>query len=453
MTRFVRSWFCAAALALSTLAAAGPAAADPVTDARAAWQAQVAKAGAESAEALGAEWDLAQALTNAGDLAGAEPHWRDMAAAAERLFPGDAELRGQLQIRLAMNVIQQGRYAEGAALAEAALPAATAAMGADSELVGLGQAALATAYMLMGDFARAEAPGRAAYESAMSRDGGARAGPYAMLLQQIYAALGREDEGRAVMALTNPEGVDYSARQHELTVYRESGDWRRLAGAARRYAADWRAETGDVLALQLAQEAEIDLADALLDAARAGAPASFDEASAAISRVNAEHAADGASGWSRARGLNTEADLYLFWPGHEDYDRATRLKGLALTALEADIGPDHPQALSQRLTYGVLLLQSDPQAAAPVLGAYYDAALNGLVPPDEWAAAAGLLGGILAEADPAMGYHLTAGAAEGLTAYALAPERAAGGRRVLRRHDALFRTQVDLAWGLSESLR
>ncbi len=79
--------------------------------------------------------------------------------------------------------------------------------------------------------------------------------------------------------------------------------------------------------------------------------------------------------------------------------------------------------------------------------------MNGLVPPDEWAAAAALLGTILGEADPAMGYHLTASAAEGLTGYALAPGRAAGGRRVLRRHDTLFRTQVDLAWGLSESLR
>ena len=45
------------------------------------------------------------------------------------------------------------------------------------------------------------------------------------------------------------------------------------------------------------------------------------------------------------------------------------------------------------------------------------------------AAAAGLLGSILAEGDPATGYHLTASAAQGLTEYALAPERAAGGRR------------------------
>ena len=452
MTRFFRSLMCAAALGLSALAA-GPAAADPVTDARAEWRAQVAVRGPDTAEALGAEWELTLALTGAGELAEAETHWRSMAAAAERLFPEDAELRGQLRVRLAMNVIQQGRYAEGAALAEAALPDATAALGAGSEVVGLGQAALATAYMMMGDFARAEAPGRAAYESAMSRDGGARAGPYAMLLQQIYSELGREEEGRAVMALTNAEGGEYSARQHELTVYREAGDWRRLAAAARRYAAEWRVQDGDVLALQLAQEAEIDLTGALLDAARAGAPASFEEASAAIGRVNAEHAVDGASGWSRARGLNTEADLYLFWPGREDMDRATRLKGEALAALEADIGPEHPQALAQRLTYGVLLLQSDPSAAAPVIVTYYEAAMNGLVPPDDWAAAAGLLGTILGEADPAMGYHLTAEAARGLTDYALAPERATGGRRVLRRHDSLFRTQVDLAWTLAESLR
>lgn len=452
MTRFFRSLMCVAALGLSVLAA-GPAAADPVTDARAAWRAMVAANGADSAEALGAEWDLTLALTGAGDLAEAETHWRAMAAAADRLFPEDAELRGQLQVRLAMNVVQQGRYAEGAGLAEQVLPGATAALGADNEIVGLGQAALATAYMMMGDFARAEAPGRAAYESAMGRDGGARAGPYAMLLQQIYSELGRDEEARAVMALTNPENVDYSARQHELTVYRESGDWRRLAPAARRYAADWRAMTGDVLALQLAQEAEIDLTGALLDAARAGEAVSFEEASATIGRVNAEHARNGVSGWSRSRGLNAEADLYLFWPGREDFDRATRLKGEALTALEGDVGPDHPQALAQRLTYGVLLLQSDPPAAAPVIVAYYEAAMNGLVPPDEWAAAAALLGTILGEADPVMGYRLTASAAEGLTDYALAPGRAAGGRRVLRRHDTLFRTQVDLAWSLSESLR
>lgn len=444
---------CAAALALSTLAA-GPVAADPVTEARAAWQAQVAAGGADSEAALGAEWDLTMALTDAGDLAGAETHWRNMGAAARRLFPGDAELRGQMQIRLAMNVVQQGRYAEGAALAETALPDIVETMGPGHELVGLGYAALATAYVMLGDFERAEAPARAAYESAMSRDGGARAGPYAMLLQQVYSALGREDEGRAVMALANPENVDYSARLHELTVYRESGDWRRLAVAARRHAADWRVATGDPLARQLAQEAEIDLTGALLDAARAGEAASFDEASAVIGRVNAERAADGASGWSRSRGLNTEADLYLFWPGQEDYDRATRLKGEALSALEADIGPDHPQALSQRLSYGVLLLQSDPQAAAPVLVAYYEAAMNGLVPADEWASAAGLLGRVLAEGgSPDTGYHLAAGAARGLTDYALTPGRGEGGRRALRQRDAIFRVQVDLAWGLSETLR
>jgi len=79
--------------------------------------------------------------------------------------------------------------------------------------------------------------------------------------------------------------------------------------------------------------------------------------------------------------------------------------------------------------------------------------MNGLVPPDDWASAAGLLGRILGEANPAMGYRLTASAAQGLTGYALAPGRDAGGRRVLRRHDTLFRTQVDLAWSLSQSLR
>jgi hypothetical protein len=67
---------------------------------------------------------------------------------------------------------------------------------------------------------------------------------------------------------------------------------------------------------------------------------------------------------------------------------------------EADVGADHPQALSQRLTYGVLLLQLDPQAAAPVLVAYYEAAMNGLVPPDDWAVAAGLLGPRRAAAAP-----------------------------------------------------
>lgn len=452
MTRFVRSWLCAAALALVALGA-GPAAADPVSEARAVLRMTQAVRGADSAEALDAEWDLTQALTGAGELAEAETHWRAMGATAGRLFPEDAELRGQIQVRLAMNVVQQGRYAEGAALAEQALPEATAALGADSEVVGLGQAALATAYLVMGDFARAEAPARAAYESAMSRDGGARAGPYAMLLQQVYAALGRDEEGRAVMAMANPQGVDYSPRLHELTVYRESGDWVRLADAARRYAADWRADAGDALALQLAQEAEIDLAGALLDAARAGAGSSFEEATTVIGRVNAERAGAGVSGWSRSRGLNTEADLYLFWPGHEDHDRATRLKGESLAALEADVGPDHPRALAQRFTYGVLLLRSDAEAAAPVLVTYYEAAMNGLVPPDEWATAAGLLGVILAEEDPAAGYHLAAGAAQELRDYALAPGRGEGGRRALRSRDSIFRTQVDLAWGLSESLR
>ena len=68
MTRFVRSWLCAAALGLTTLAC-GPAWADPVTDAEAAWRAVTAQGGSDTAEALGAEWDLALALTNAGRLA------------------------------------------------------------------------------------------------------------------------------------------------------------------------------------------------------------------------------------------------------------------------------------------------------------------------------------------------------------------------------------------------
>lgn len=453
MMRFARSSLCAAALGLATLAS-GPAWADPVTDAEAAWRAAVAASGAESAPALGAEWTLAFALTHADRLADAEPHWRTMADAAARLFPEDAELGGQLQIQLAMNVIRQGRYAEGADIAERALPGATAALGADSELVQLGQAALATAYMMLGDYARAEAPARAAFEAARARDGGGKAGPYAMLLQQVLSNLGRGAEARAVMARTDASDGEYSSHQQILTTYRKAGDWRRLATSARRFAADWRtaAEGGDTLAASLAQEAEIDLALALTGIARAGGEADFDEATAAIQRVQRERAAAG--GWSLSRAYNVEADLWLTWPGHEDARRARELKGLALAALEADVGADHPDALRQRLGYGVLLLFEDPAQAAPVLSVYYDAALRGLVPPDDWAVAATLLATVLAQGgDIEGGYRLAAQAADGLRDYLRAPARSEDGGRILRENDALFRTQVELAWGLSESLK
>lgn len=453
MMRFVRSWLCAAALGLATLAS-GAALADPVTDAEAVWRTIVARNGAESDAALVAEWDLALALTNAGRLAEAEPHWRTMAEAADRLFPEDAELGGQIQIQLAMNVIRQGRYAEGAGIAERALPGATAALGADSELVQLGQAALATAWMMLGDYARAEAPARAAFEAARARGDGGKAGPYAMLLQQVLRNLGRDAEAQAVMAQTDASGGEYSSRQQILTTYREAGDWPRLAASARRFAADWRmaAEGGDSLAASLAQEAEIDLALALTGIAREGGEADFDEAMAAIRRVQRERAATG--GWSLSRALNVEAGIWLGWPGHEDALRARELKGLALTALEADVGADHPDALRQRLGYGVLLLFEDPVQAAPVLAVYYDAALRGLVPPDDWAAAATLLATVLAEGGEIEGgYRLAARAADGLRDYLRAPARSEDGGRILRENDALFRTQVQLAWGLSESLK
>lgn len=453
MTRFVRSWMCAVALALSALAVS-PAMADPVTEAQAEWQAIAKAHGTDSIQALAAEWDLALALTNAGDLARAEPHWRTMAAAAERLVPEDQEWQGQIQIQLAMNVIRQGRYSEGADIAERALPGATAAMGADSELVQLGHASLATAYMMLGDFERAEAPARAAFESARARDGGGKAGPYAMLLQQVLRNLGRDTEAQAVMAQTDASDGFYSSRQQMLTTYRQAEDWPRLAVNARRFAADWRAqglEDGDALATTLAQEAEIDLALALTEIARAGGDADFDEATAAVQRVQRERTAS--SGWSLSRAFSIEADIYLYWPGREDTARAIELKGLSLAALEADIGPDHPDALRVRLGYGVLLLLTDPEQAAPVLGAYYEAAMQGLVPPDDWSIAAALLGGVLAQGGQVeSGYALVAQAAEGLRDYLRAPARSEDGGRILRQNDALFRTQVELAWRLSESL-
>lgn len=449
MKRFARSWMCAAALALSTLAA-GPVAADPVTDARAAWQAQVATTGAGSAEALGAEWTLAQALTEAGRLEEAEPHWRTMLAAAETRFTDDTGLRIQIQLQLAMNLVRQSRYDEGSALAMAVLPEATALFGPTDERVGLANATLGTAYMLQGRYDLAEPPMRAAFENALARDGGGRAGPYALLLQQIYTALGRETEARAVIALTDPDQQD-SGRQYALTGYREAGDWPRLAQAARTWAADWRMRN-DALARDLAQEAEIDLARAQLELARAGQGADFEEADAVIARVVSERTI-GRGGWSLARALNVRADMALSWPGHEDFAAGVRDKGLALDAMVADVGPDHPDALNQALIYGALLLQSDPQAAAPVLAGWYDAGLRGLVPPDDWSTGAALLAGVLAlNGDASAGYRLAAGAAMTLRDWALAPERRDNQRGLLRRRVGIFRTQVDLAWGYAVAL-
>ena len=75
------------------------------------------------------------------------------------------------------------------------------------------------------------------------------------------------------------------------------------------------------------------------------------------------------------------------------------------------------------------------------------------MPPEDWAIAASLLSTILAEGgQPESGYQLAAAAAAGLRDYVLAPSRSEDTRRILRRNDELFRTQVALAWGLAETL-
>lgn len=449
MLALMRTLMTATTVSLALLAAT-PAMADPLDDAREAWAEAVAQAGPESPDALIAEWDLALMLDNAGQLAEAETHWRHMAAVAEPLGE-DSSLLAQVRLRLAMNRVQQDGYEEAIALAEAGLPVMLAEVGPDDEIVSLGRMTLATGYMMLGRYAEAEAPARAAFESALARNGGQGAAPYAMMLRQIYSALGRESDAREVMALADPAQAEYSSRQHHLTVLRESGAWADLVIAARMYADEWRAKPNDGLAAMLAEEADLDRVLALSELARIGAPVDFAEAETAVDGVIAARRAR-AQDWSLSRALAAKSSLYATWPGHEDYTVAAQWRGEALSAIEADVGQDHPAALAARLVYGMLLLQTDPVAAAPVLATYYDAAREGRVRADDWATAAVLLSDVLAETDePAMAYAMLSDAADGLRAYAMAPERAADSRQTLDSNALVFRSQVGLAWTLAHT--
>lgn len=415
--------------------------------AEARWRAAVAAGGENSPDALIAEWDYAIALTNAGELAAAEPRWRRMIAVAEPLGEGSS-LLAQIRLQLAANLVRQGKaYDEVRALALAGLPVMIAEVGESHEIVGLGRMALAVAYVMQGRYAEAEPPARAAYDAAMARGDGQGVAPLAMLLQQIYLALDRDADARAVMLGAETADSAWSSRRHRLTVLREAENWPVLAAAARDYARDWRAED-DPLSLSMAQEAEMDLIRALTELAILGQDADFAEADRLSLRLLEERRDSG--GWDRARALTTRADLLLLWPGREDVVQATALKGEALAALEADIGPDHPVALNQRLGYGALLMLHDPAAAAPVLTVFYAAAQRGLVAPSDWAMAAGLLADALSQSgrDQAA-YALVAEAAASLRGYALAPERRTDGRGLIARHDRLFRAQVALAWTLA----
>ena len=70
---------------------------------------------------------------------------------------------------------------------------------------------LATAHMMLGQYEEAEIPARAAFES-MFAAGGEGLAPYALMLQQIYVALGRDADARAVMTLADAGEADYSSR-------------------------------------------------------------------------------------------------------------------------------------------------------------------------------------------------------------------------------------------------
>ena len=448
MLERARSFLAALLFALAALAAA-PAMADPLDDARADYETIVAAYGAESPDALIAEWDLALMLDQAGELAEAEGHWRHMAATAEPLGE-DSSLLAQIRLRLAMNQVKLGGYEEAVALNRAGLPVMLAEVGPDHEIVRMGRMSLATAHMMLGQYEEAEIPARAAFES-MFAAGGEGLAPYALMLQQIYVALGRDADARAVMALADAGEADYSSRQHHLTVLREAEAWPDLAIAARMYAAEWRALENDALAAALAEEADLDLVLALGELARIGLPVDFAEAETAVDGVVAARRTR-AQDWSLARALAAKSSLYVTWPGHEDFAEAARWRGEALTAIEADVGPDHPAALDDRLVYGLLLLQTDAQAAAPVLATYYDAARQGRVRADDWATAAVLLSNVLTETgEPAMAYAMIAEAADGLRAYAMAPERSNETRQTLDSNARVFRSQVDLAWSLAHT--
>lgn len=426
------------------------AAGGPVAVARERWRAAAIRDGEDSPDALIAEWDYAVALTHAGDLGEAEPRWRRMMAVAAPLG-ADSSLLAQIRLQLAANLVRQGKaYDEAESLAVAGLPVMLAEVGEGHEIVGLGRMALATARVMQGRYAEAEAPARAAYEAALARGDGRGVAPVALLLNHVYQALDRPDDARAVMLRADPAQSAYSSRRHRLSVLRDAGRWEELAVTARDAAADWRTQVGDPLALSMAQEAELDLVSALTRIAMAGGPADFDEAATTVARVREELRA-GEGGWTLARALNLEADLYLAWPGRTDLARVRVLKGEALAVIEADVGPDHPQALGQRLAYGLLLLHLDPPAAAPVLAAYYAAARRGLVAPSDWAQASVALADALAQAGLSHdAYAMVADAADALRRYARSPERRGDGQRLIDRHGRLFRTQVALAWRLAE---
>ena len=154
-----RSFLAAFLFALVALAA-GPATADPLDDARADYEAMVEAYGAESPDALIAEWDLALMLDQAGELAEAEGHWRHMAATAEPLGE-DSSLLAQIRLRLAMNQVKLGGYEEAVALNRAGLPVMLAEVGPDHEIVRMGRMSLATAHMMLGQYEEAEIPARA----------------------------------------------------------------------------------------------------------------------------------------------------------------------------------------------------------------------------------------------------------------------------------------------------
>ena len=426
--------------------------ADPVDDARTEWQAAVASGGQNSPGALMAEWEYANALSHAARYAEAVPVWRRMVGVAEQRVGPENQLLVRLRIQMAMDLIQTHGEVEAEQLLLAALPHAEDALGANAEMTMLGQAALATIRMGQGRYDEAETPARIAFDIARVRDGGARVAPIAIILRQIYINLGRETDAREVMALADPSSRTGSSQQFDLANLRAAGDWTGLAATARTAAAERRASSHP-LDLALAEEAELDLVDALSAINRAGGRADYDEALRTARAVRIAREERRADGWGLARAMNAEADLLLFWPGHEDPAAGLELKGRALAAAESDVGPRHPAALNQRLIYGMLLFHNDPQAAAPVLAEYYQAALDGEVPADDWARGATLLAGVMAQAgEPALAYGLTRDAAAGLHAYVRAPERGQDARAALRTNSSLFRAQVEHAWGYGEGM-
>lgn len=413
----------------------------------------LAGSGATSAATLMAQWNWANALTDADQDVDAEAQYRALRATmlTRGAVEGDDNLLA-LDARIANSLTRTRRWAEAEVLARATYNTARSRHDADNSLVDEPRTTLATVLLKLGRYVEAETLARASFDRARAQGRDADAAALAVALSSIYGALDRPEDAREILISVGTADDEDTARIRQARDDRNWPELERLTRAA-------MSRTIEVGPLARLRDS---LLTALIQQGTAGSPEKLVEAET-FARANLalyqaagdrERAASAqvALAWV-LEALGTGPTLAL-----ERRREALQLNRAALATYVDLYGADHPETLSKAVLVALsesafALTVGDVDgmtAAANRVAAIKRQVLASVIGDPRDAALLAMTEGVLRgkSGDTAAAYRGVAEAARLFQDHALEPARRDRARALLQDNADLFRVQVLTAWKL-----